>query len=167
VIAVPSVDLKRYSGKWFEIARLPNKFQKDCVGNVTADYALNSDGTIQVTNRCLKKDGKTDQAVGKAKIEDKQTNSKLEVRFAPGYLSFLPIVWGDYWVIDLDSNYQYAVVGNPDRKYLWVLSRKPEMDDATYQQILRRVEKMGYTPNKLTKTPQNMETLKGTIVGKQ
>src|SRR5690349_8078796 len=79
---VPSVDLKRYSGRWYEIARLPNKFQKDCVGNVVANYAIEPDGDINVINRCLKKDGKINEAKGKAKIEDKQTNAKLEVRFA-------------------------------------------------------------------------------------
>src|SRR6476620_10932133 len=113
VTAVPSVNLKRYSGKWYEIARIPNRFQKKCVGNVTADYALDAEGNVQVTNRCLEKNGKLSEATGKAKVEDKATNAKLEVRFAPGFLSFIPMVWGDYWIIDLDSNYQYSVVANP------------------------------------------------------
>lgn len=164
VTTVPSVDLKRYSGKWFEIAKLPNRFQKQCVGNTTAEYVVKSSEEIEVINSCLKKDGKSDTATGKAKIKDKQSNAKLEVRFAPGFLSFIPQVWGDYWIIDLDQNYQYAVVGNPDRKYLWILSRTPQMDDATYQSILRKIEKMGYEPNKLVKTPQKVETLKGTVV---
>lgn len=164
VTTVPSVDLKRYSGKWYEIAKLPNRFQKQCVGNTTAEYVLKSAEEIEVINSCLEKDGKTDVAKGKAKIKDKQSNAKLEVRFAPSFLSFIPQVWGDYWIIDLEPNYQYAVVGNPDRKYLWILSRTPQMDDATYQSILRRIEKMGYEPNKLVKTPQKVETLKGTVV---
>jgi apolipoprotein D and lipocalin family protein len=167
VTAVPSVDLKRYSGKWYEIARIPNRFQKKCVGNVTADYALDAEGNVQVTNRCLEKNGKLSEATGKAKVEDKATNAKLEVRFAPGFLSFIPMVWGDYWIIDLDPNYQYSVVGNPDRKYLWILSRTPTLDDATYQQILRRTEKMGYDPNKLVKTPQDVKTLKGSVINTQ
>lgn len=164
VTAVSSVDLKRYAGKWYEIAKLPNKFQKQCAGNVTADYSLKPDGDIEVINRCLKKNGQYDDAKGKAKIVDKQSNAKLEVRFAPAVLSFIPQVWGDYWIIDLDQNYQYAVVGNPDRKYLWILSRTPQMDDATYQSVLRNIEKMGYDPNKLIKTPQKVETLKGNVV---
>lgn len=163
VKTVPTVDLKRYSGRWYEIAKLPNKFQKQCVGNTTAEYVL-KDENIEVINRCLKKDGQFDDAKGKAKIKDKQSNAKLEVRFAPAALSFIPQVWGDYWIIDLEPNYQYAVIGNPDRKYLWILSRTPEMNDATYQNILRKIEKMGYNPNKLVKTPQKVETLKGTIV---
>lgn len=166
VKTVPSVDLKRYSGKWYEIARFPNRFQKKCVGNVTADYAINDDGTIQVTNRCLKKDGEYDNAVGKAKIKDNNSNSKLEVRFAPEFLSFIPLVWGDYWIIDLDADYQYSVVGDPSKKYLWILSRTPEMNEAVYQNILRRLETKGYKPNKLLKTPQNLDTVKGNIVPK-
>lgn len=164
VKTVSSVDLKRYTGKWYEIAKLPNKFQKQCAGNVTADYSLQPDGDIEVINRCLKKDGQYDDAKGKARVVDKQSNAKLEVRFAPAVLSFIPQVWGDYWIIDLDQNYQYAVVGDPKQKYLWILSRTSQMDDATYQSVLRNIEKMGYDPNKLVKTPQKIETLKGTIV---
>lgn len=164
VTTVSSVDLKRYAGKWYEIARFPNRFQKQCVGNTTAEYSLKSDGNVEVINRCLKKNGQYDDAKGKAKIVDKQSNAKLEVRFAPAVLSFIPNVWGDYWIIDLDPNYQYAVVGDPNRKYLWILSRTAEMTDATYQGILRKLEKMGYDPNKLVKTPQKVETLKGTVV---
>lgn len=155
---VAAVDLQRYAGKWYEIARYPNKFQKQCAGNVTAEYSLKANGNIEVLNRCLKKDGKTDDAKGKAKIVDRQTNAKLKV-------SFFWIFYAPYWIIDLDENYQYAVIGEPDRDYLWILSRQPEMNDATYQNILRRVEKMGYNPAKLVKTPQGMDTVKGTVVG--
>lgn len=164
VKTVSSVDLKRYTGKWYEIAKLPNRFQKKCAGNVTAEYSLMADGKIEVINSCLTKDGKSDNAKGEAKVVDKQTNAKLEVRFAPAVLSFIPQVWGDYWIIDLDKDYRYAVVGDPKQKYLWILSRTSQMDDATYQSILRNIEKMGYDPNKLVKTPQKVETLKGTIV---
>jgi len=167
VKAVSNVDLKRYSGKWFEIARYPNDFQKKCVGNTTASYKIQSDGTSEVQNQCLKKDGTTIDAKGKAKIVDTTTNAKLKVRFAPGLLSFLPAVWGDYWILDLDNNYQYAVVGDPNREYLWVLSRAPEMKEATYQNIQRRVEKMGFNPGKLIKTPQNSQAIKGAVVNKQ
>lgn len=164
VKTVPSVDLKRYTGKWYEIAKFPNRFQKNCVGNVTAEYAVNDDGTIQVTNSCLKKDGQYETAVGKAKIADKDSKAKLEVRFAPKVLSFIPLVWGDYWIIDLDQNYQYSVVGEPSKKYLWILSRTPEMNETVYQNILRRLETKGYKPNKLQKTPQNLQTVKGDVI---
>jgi apolipoprotein D and lipocalin family protein len=167
VKTVPKVDLKQYSGKWYEIARYPNKFQKQCVGNTTATYKQKSNGKIEVVNECLKKDGTTESAKGDARIIDKTTNAKLEVRFAPSFLSFIPAVWGDYWIIDLDDNYQYAAIGDPKQKYFWILSRTPELSDATYQEILRRAEKMGFNPGKVVKTPQKLEAVKGAVVDKQ
>lgn len=164
---VQNVDLKRYSGKWFEIARYENKFQKKCVGNTTATYTIKADNNIEVLNECLEKNGKTDKAKGKAKIVDKTTNAKLEVRFAPAALSFLSAVWGDYWIIDLDADYKYAAVGDPKREYFWILSREPVMSDATYQAILRRAESKGFSPGKVYKTPQNVEIIKGEIMQKQ
>ena len=164
---VAKVDLNRYAGKWYEIARYPNKFQEKCVGNTTATYTLKEKNKIEVINECLKKDGVADSAKGEAKIIDAATNAKLEVRFAPSFLSFIPQVWGDYWIIDLDDNYSYAAVGDPKRKYLWILSRTPEMDDATYQNILRRVEKLSFSPGKLNKTPQNAQAVKGAVIDKQ
>jgi len=128
---------------------------------------LKGKNKIEVINECLKKDGVADSAKGEAKIIDAATNAKLEVRFAPSFLSFIPQVWGDYWIIDLDDNYSYAAVGDPKRKYLWILSRTPEMDDATYQNILRRVEKLGFSPGKLNKTPQNAQAVKGAVIDKQ
>lgn len=164
---VQNVDLKQYSGKWFEIARYPNKFQEKCVGNTTATYTIKEDKTIEVVNECLEKDGEIDSAKGKGKIVDKKTNAKLEVRFAPAFLSFLPQVWGDYWIIDLDENYKYAAIGDPKREYFWILSREPEIDDATYQAILRRAEEKGFDPAKVYKTPQNVEVIKGEVIKKQ
>lgn len=167
VKAVAAVDLTRYAGKWFEIARYPNKFQKNCVGNVTAEYAMKGGNKIEVLNSCLIENGKIDKAKGEGKISDKISNAKLEVRFAPGFLSFLNGVWGDYWIIDLDPNYQYAAVGDPKREYLWILSREPKMNDATYQNLLRRIEAMNFNPGKLVKTPQGVEIIKGAVIQKQ
>lgn len=164
---VSAVDLKQYAGKWFEIARYPNKFQRKCVGNTTASYALKPDGSINVLNQCLVKNGTLESATGEAKVVEGSSNAKLEVRFAPRFMSFLSAVWGDYWIVDLDGEYKYAAVGDPKREYLWILSRTPEMSDATYQNILRRVEKLGFNPAKLQKTPQNAETIKGAVVEKQ
>ena len=163
---VPSVDLKRYSGKWFEIARYENKFQKQCVGNTTATYAIKTDGKVEVVNECLKKNGEIERARGEARIVDKNTNAKLEVRFAPAALSFISAVWGDYWIIELDDNYQHAVIGDPKRNYFWILSRAPEMNDATYQNILRRAEQLGFNPAKVIKTPQKVEAVKGAVIEK-
>lgn len=162
--SVPSVDLKRYAGKWYEIAKYPNRFQKKCVGNTTANYTLKDNGRIEVRNECVLKDGKTEVAVGEAKINDKNTNSKLKVRFAPGALSWLPFVWANYWIIDLDPDYEYVAIGEPKRNYFWILSRKPTMNDSTYQNILRRAEAMGFDPPRVEKTPQSVDVLKGSVV---
>ncbi len=166
VKTVESVDLNKYAGKWFEIARYPNKFQKKCISQVTATYIIKNDNKIEVVNECLKENGKTIKAKGDAKVVDEKTNAKLEVRFAPAFLSFLPQVWGDYWILDLDKDYKYAVVGDPDKEYLWILSRTPELDTAIYENILDKVEKMGFNPNKLIKTPQNTEVIKGEVITK-
>lgn len=161
---VPSVDLDRYQGKWYEIARYPNKFQKQCVGNTSATYTRKPNGRIEVVNECLKRDGLVDTAKGEAKVVEGSSNSKLKVRFAPSFLSFLPAVWGDYWIIELGPDYSYSVIGDPDREYFWILSRKPEMPDATLQEILRRAEAAGFQPARVQKTPQKVEALKGTVI---
>ncbi|CAN5720233.1 lipocalin family protein [soil metagenome] len=163
---VASVDLNKYAGKWYEIAKYPNKFQKQCVGNTTATYSLKPNGKIEVLNECLTKDGTVDAAKGEAKIADTATNAKLKVRFAPKFISFLPMVWGDYWIMDLEPNYDYVVIGEPKREYFWVLSRKPEMDDATFQAILRRAEEQGFNPAKVERSRQGVETIKGGVINR-
>lgn len=161
--AVAGIDLDRYAGRWYEIGKYPNRFQKQCVGNTMANYSLKSNGRVEVINECLTKDGTPDRAVGEAKIADKKNNAKLKVRFAPSLLSFLPFVWGDYWVVDIADDYSYSVIGEPKRNYFWILARKPAMDVATYQAILRRAESMGFEPGRVEKTPQNVEVLKGAV----
>ncbi len=152
---VQSVDLNRYVGKWFEIARYPNRFQRKCVGNVSAEYILRPNNRIMVINQCVKKDGKIDDAKGEAKIVDNQSNAKLKVRFAPKFLSFIPLVWGDYWILDLGKNYEYALVGSPDRKYLWVLSRTPKLDAKVFNNLRQIAQREGFNPDKLVLTAQN------------
>ena len=149
-----SVDLNKYAGLWYELARYPNKFQKQCISDVTAEYIIEKDGDITVINKCKTADNTIDEAKGEARIKDKQTNAKLEVRFAPKFLSFLPMVWGDYWILDLGSNYDYALVGSPDRKYLWVLSRTPQIDSAKYDNMMQIAKQEGFNPDKLIKTRQ-------------
>ena len=143
--AVPDVDLGRYMGTWHEIARLPFKYQADCVGDVTATYSLRDDGNVLVVNRCRMKDGTINEAKGLAKRAGKDGPAgKLKVRFAPAWLSFIPAVWGDYWVLVLATDYSHVAVGEPGRKYLWILSREPSMDEATLQAILDQVRANGY-----------------------
>lgn len=152
---VPSVDLARYCGTWFEIARLPNGFQTKCAGDVVATYTLLDDGKIKVVNRCRKEDGEVTEAEGRAKrASDDEPNSKLKVRFAPAILSFLPFVWGNYWVLEIDTAYTYAVIGEPDREYLWILSRTPKMDENILQGILNRMREKGFNVGKIMRTEQ-------------
>lgn len=131
---VPAVDVKRYTGEWFEIASFPQYFQKNCV-HTKATYSLRDDGDIQVLNECRDKvpEGKLRSSKGKAWTVDKNTNAKLKVSF------FWPFS-GDYWIIDLGANYEYAVVGHPKRDYLWILSRTPQMDQTVYDGILQRLK---------------------------
>lgn len=159
---VEQVDLERYSGKWYEIAKYPNKFQKKCTGNVTADYTIKQNGRIEVRNECLKKNAKKQVALGEAKVKDDITKAKLKVRFAPSLLSFLPFVWGDYWIIDLDTNYEWVAIGEPSRSYFWILSRQPTLDEQAYQAILGRAKTAGFDPAKVVKTPQEV-VLKSTV----
>ena len=150
---VPAVDFDRYAGQWYEIARLPNRFQKRCIGDVTATYELQNDGKISVLNRCRVEKGGQIQAKGTAKTAGKEhPNSVLKVRFAPAILSFIPQVWGDYQIIDLAEDYSYAVVGDPDREFLWILARKPSMDDGTYLGLVDRARSQGFPVDQLEKT---------------
>ncbi|MGE5359888.1 MAG: lipocalin family protein [Bacteroidales bacterium] len=153
VKTVASVDLDRYLGDWYEIARYDNRFQRKCTGDVKAGYARKDDGTIRVVNTCRTEQGMT-SAEGAARIVDETTRAKLKVRFAPSFLGFLPFVWGDYWIIGLDDNYRWAVVGTPDRGYLWILSRTPVLDQALFEQALEKVRANGFDPGKLLKTRQ-------------
>jgi apolipoprotein D and lipocalin family protein len=155
VKTVGTVDLARYQGKWYEIAKFPNRFQKKCAGNTTAMYSLKPENRVTVINECRSADGKTVSAMGEARVVEGSSNTKLKVRFAPSFLSFLPFVWGDYWVIDLDPRYRYAAVGSPDRQYFWILSRTQTLDDRTYEEILNRAESQGYDRSKVVKTPQS------------
>jgi len=142
---VGAVDLSRYAGRWYEIARLPNRFEKKCADSVTATYTLLSDGKVDVVNRCRKANGKFTTAEGTAKIVDKKTNAKLKVTF------FWPF-YGDYWILDLGPNYEYAVVGAPNREYLWILSRTPELDEQLYQRLLAKMSTRGFATERMIRT---------------
>lgn len=149
---VPDVDYARYAGTWFEIARLPFRFQKDCAGDVTATYAPRPDGRITVTNRCRQANGRMKEAEGVARRIEGQPSSVLEVRFAPAFLSFLPMVWGDYQVIALGEDYDYAVVGTPDRSNLWILSRTPRLETSTYDGVVAEAKAQGFDVSGLVET---------------
>ncbi len=140
---VEKVDLGSYTGRWYEIARYPNSFERGCVG-VTADYSLRQDGRINVLNTCREGslDGNVRTIEGVARVVDPSTNAKLAVTF------FGPFE-GDYWILELGNDYEYAVVGDPSRKFLWILSREPVLDDALLDGILSRLPERGYDPDSL------------------
>lgn len=142
VTSVPQLDIQRYAGQWFEIAHLPMRYQKDCISDITANYALRADKHVGVRNTCRTKEG-TDVAEGIARPVTGHPG-RLEVSFAPGWLSWVPFVWADYWVIAVDPDYQWAVVGEPDRDYLWILSRSPSMDRVRFEELKARAQSMGY-----------------------
>jgi apolipoprotein D and lipocalin family protein len=144
---VSKVDLSRYTGRWYEIAKYPNRFEKKCDRNVTATYSVRPDGKISVVNACVTSKGELTQVSGWAKVVDPRTNAKLKVTF------FWPF-FGDYWILELGSNYEYAVIGEPSRKYLWILSREPKLDEKLYTQILSRLAAKGYAPSKIERTRQ-------------
>jgi len=142
---VPWVDLERYAGVWYEIARLPNRYEKDCVANVTATYTLRPDGQVEVLNQCQTASGRVKRSQGVARVVDPATNAKLKVTF------FWPFA-GDYWILELGTQYEYAVVGEPERNYLWSLSRNPQMQEEVYQELLQRAAAHGYDTQRVQRT---------------
>jgi len=149
---VEQVDLNKYVGLWYEIAKISNSFQDQCAYGTTAEYELLKDGSIKVINKCYDENGEPDIADGVANVVDKKTNSKLEVSFV-SFLGIRPF-WGDYWIIGLDENYQWAVVGTPGRKYGWVLSRTPSLPDEIMQEIFSVLKEQNYNPDSFEISPQ-------------
>ncbi|WP_303312492.1 lipocalin family protein [Hymenobacter sp. BT730] len=145
---VPHVDLKRYVGLWYEIARLPTRFEKDCVA-VTAEYNLQPDGTLSVRNSCHrnKLHSPAETATGTARVADRRTNAKLKVSF------FWPFA-GDYWILDLEGDYQYALVGEPKRENLWILSRHSHLERSIRDKLVAKARRLGFPVEKLIFTPQ-------------
>ncbi|MCX6640956.1 MAG: lipocalin family protein [bacterium] len=141
---VDRVDLHRYLGLWYEIAKIPNTFQKKCAGGTTAFYTLRSDGKIDVTNRCTGGKGQAYQANGIARIIDAQSNARLQVSFVR--ILGISFFWGDYWIIGLDDDYEWAIVGHPKRKYGWILSRTPRLSESTFKRIFAILGEKGYDP---------------------
>ena len=153
---VQALDLQRYAGQWHEIARLPMFFQRNCVANTTATYSVREDGKVDVRNACDDKNGKT--IVSEAIARPAGTLAgQLEVRFAPDWLAWAPMAWADYWVLELDPDYQWVVVGESSRKYLWVLSRSPTMTAAQLDAIRERAARRGYPVDRLMVAPYGVQ----------
>lgn len=152
---IERLDVARYLGTWYEVAKYPNRFQRQCVADTQALYRQRDDGLIDVVNRCRQANGAVTEAIGRARQIGPADSPRLEVRFAPAWLSWLPMVWGDYWVIDLDPDYQLVAVSEPKREYLWILSRTPTVDAAAYQALLGRLQAKGFDLSKLEKSAQS------------
>lgn len=152
--AIDRLDVQRYLGRWYEIARYPNKFQSQCVSDASADYALQPDGRISVLNQCRMPNGEWSRARGVARQIGAADSARLKVRFAPEWLSLLPWVWGDYWIIDLDASYGLVAVSEPSRQYLWILSRTPQVPEASYASLLQRLATHGLDTQRLQRTSQ-------------
>ena len=155
--SIASLDVPRYMGTWYEVAKYPNWFQKRCIANTSATYAVQPNGMLQVLNRCQKEDGSITDALGEAKQVGDTNSPKLKVRFAPAWLSFLPFVWGNYWVIDLDPQYQLAAVSEPSRKYLWILSRTQTVEPKAYEALMQRLKQQGFNLDAIEISKQTTE----------
>lgn len=150
---VPQLDLERYLGKWYEIARYDHKFERNLVG-VSAEYSMRKDGMIKVVNSGYKNslDGKYSEAIGKAKVPNSKAPAKLKV-------SFFLFFYGDYFVMDLDENYQWAIIGSSSQDYLWILSRKPIIEPSLYDELIRKIEVRGYDSSVLIKVEQDPNSI--------
>ena len=148
---VAHIDLEHYLGTWYEIARLPMRHQPENGTDVSATYSLDEDGKIRVDNR-MRIDGEPDGAIGQATAID-DTHSKLEVTFLPEGLRWIPFTKGDYWILKIDEGYSVALVGSPDRKYLWLLARQPHLDEATANHYLAYARSQGFDLSELIHTP--------------
>ena len=151
---VERVELDKYLGVWYEIARKPMYFEKQCAKDITATYTLNENGNVTVDNRCYSKDGGLKQSVSEAFVENPPFNTKLKVSFLPEAIRWVPVVRGDYLILKLDENYQTVLVGEPSRKYLWVLSRTPELSEDVLNEYLSYAKSLGYDLNDIIR-PQH------------
>ncbi len=148
------VDLKSYMGVWNEYAAIPNFFERKCVLNTQAEYSFTQDGQVSVKNSCYDADGNIQIAEGVAKVVDTQSNSKLKVTFARIFGKWIFTPGGDYWIIDLGPNYEYALIGSPDRSYSWILSRTPQLERSVVAKLAEKLKSQGFNPCDLKLSPQ-------------
>lgn len=152
---IERLDLDRYLGTWYELAKYPNRFQTQCVSDTTATYEMGEDGHIEVLNRCRTDSGAFDEAKGIARLVGEPGSPKLKVRFAPAWLSWLPMVWGDYWVIELDEAYTLVAVSEPSREYLWILARDPNVAEQRVEDLIGRLAERRFDPARIVRSTHN------------
>lgn len=150
---VAQLDLQRYAGRWYEIARLPTKYEKSCSRDITAEYTLDAQKGVVVRNRCVREDGTVEEAEGLLRVPDGRKPGEAEVTFAPSFLHWWPGAWADYWVLFVDDDYQAALVGTPDRDRLWILARKPTMETADLEALKSLALRHGFDSTRLIATP--------------
>lgn len=149
------VDLGRYVGTWYEIARLPTPHERRCAQDVTATYRIDGAG-VRVINRCRRRNGSVAEVRGRARVADPVSRAKLRISFAPAWLRWLPWAWSDYWILDVSPDYGMALVGTPDLKSLWVLAREPTIPDASYHALLLQAAAQGYDTRRMRMTPHRL-----------
>ncbi|MEQ8230141.1 MAG: lipocalin family protein [Gammaproteobacteria bacterium] len=147
---VDAVDLDRYMGRWHQIAHLPNWFQRMCTAQTSAEYSRLPDGRVRVVNSCRNGDGELERAEGVARLNPHYDDpARLEVRFAPAWLGFLPFVWGDYWILALEPDYSAVLVGAPNREYLWILARETSLPRTTWDRLVDVARAQGFVLDEL------------------
>ncbi len=151
---VEQVDINKYMGKWFEIAMIPNSFQKDCIADTSAEYKLLEDNTVEVTNSCLESNQKMNVTIGNAKVVNAPANSELKVTFVKFFGQWIYQFAGDYHIIELDSDYNWVVVGHPNYEYGWILSRKPYLEKTLLNEIMQKIKAQGYDECQFVTSPQ-------------
>lgn len=154
---VEKVELDKYLGVWYEVARKPMYFQNKCDRDVSATYTLNENGNIAVDNRCYAQDGKLNQSSGEAFVQNAPFNSKLKVSFLPESIRWLPVGRGDYWILKIADDYQIVLVGEPKRKYMWVLSRSAQPDPAVVKEYLDYAQSVGFDLSDIIHTKQTQK----------
>lgn len=164
VHTVAQVDLQRYLGTWYEICRLPMKWEDETARDITATYSLQDNGKIRVDNRCIDAEGKPAQSLGEAEALD-SSNSKLTVTFLPELLRWIPFTKGDYWILKLDPDYRLSLVGDPDRKFLWLLAREPKVSDAEKAEYLSHAQAIGYDLSDLITPSQSGQNVSDAMLG--
>lgn len=149
---VDRVDLARYVGVWYEHGRLPNRMQGECARDVTTTFSPKGTRTLDVVTRCRRSDGSEEIDGGVARVQDPATNAKLEIRFLPLAVAWLPLAWSDYWILDLAPDYSHVLVGTPSRGFLWVLARAPQLDEPVHRRLMERAATMGFDTARVVRT---------------
>lgn len=153
VLPAPQVDLRRFAGRWYELARFPHPEEHLCAGDATARYLPRLDGRMDVVNRCRLHDGRIEEVTGIARVAGSGHGARLKVSFAPAWMRWVPGVWSDYWILGVDGDYDTAVVGSPDRRRLWLLARRPTVSSHTLRELVDTARRQGFDTSRLSATP--------------